>query len=302
MASRSALSGLTRRSRLAWRFSASISVSGCPWRTNARPASRNAARTARGNVAGSMRDTRCSHSRPRPRLRPIPARPAWRPGPGWPDGARPGQRRFHRTGGSAADAAARRRRLRRLRAVAGAQAGMAAQPVRQGRVRRIGPLQDLAQHALHLVDANGGIGLAGATAAMREPRPPRGPPWPDVGRESPGPASIAALGARTAITLSTEIAVVAAAVETGALAILAARPVLIGALAVAFIAPTGMALLATPVETAIAAVVPAYSGRPANGCRGCCSCIHHGDPAGDRHGPAPGGRPRAPPAYSRRAS
>ena len=69
-------------------------------------------------------------------------------------------------------------------------------------------------------------------------------------------ASIAALGARTAITLSTEIAVVAAAVETGALAILAARPVLIGALAVAFIAPTGMALLATPVETAIAAVVP----------------------------------------------
>ena len=101
----------------------------------------------------------------------------------------------------------------------------------------------------------------GATAAMREPArlaDRRG----RTSDGNPGPASIAALGARTAITLSTEIAVVAAAVETGALAILAARPVLIGALAVAFIAPTGMALLATPVETAIAAVVPAYSGRP----------------------------------------
>ena len=50
--------------------------------------------------------------------------------------------------------------------------------------------------------------------------------------------------------------------RNGALAILAARPVLIGALAVAFIAPTGMALLATPVETAIAAIVPGVFRAP----------------------------------------
>ncbi|AUT48807.1 hypothetical protein [Achromobacter sp. AONIH1] len=117
-------------------------------------------------------------------------------------------------------------------------------------------MQDLAQHALHLVDANGGIGLAWARRLRCASLPASRTAV--AGRRTGilARASIAALGARTAITLSTEIAVVAAAVETGALAILAARPVLIGALAVAFIAPTGMALLATPVETAIAAIVP----------------------------------------------
>ena len=100
-------------------------------------------------------------------------------------------------------------------AVAGAQAGMAAQPVRQGRVRRIGPLQDLAQHALHLVDANGGIGLAWARRLRCASLPASRTAV--AGRRTGilARASIAALGARTAITLSTEIAVVAAAVETG---------------------------------------------------------------------------------------
>ena len=100
-------------------------------------------------------------------------------------------------------------------AVAGAQAGMAAQPVRQGRVRRIGPLQDLAQHALHLVDANGGIGLAWARRLRCAGLPASRTAV--AGRRTGilAWASIAALGARTAITLSTEIAVVAAAVETG---------------------------------------------------------------------------------------
>ncbi|WZB64162.1 hypothetical protein WJ970_18175 [Achromobacter xylosoxidans] len=117
-------------------------------------------------------------------------------------------------------------------------------------------MQDLAQHALHLVDADGGIRLARTRRLRRTALPAARAAV--AGRRTGilALASIAAFGARTAITFTAEIAVVAAAIETGALAILAARPVLIGALAVAFIAPTGLALLATPVETAIAAIVP----------------------------------------------
>ena len=140
-------------------------------------------------------------------------------------------------------------------AVAGAQAGMAAQPVRQGRVRRIGPLRDLAQHALHLVDANGGIGLAwarrlrcaslpasrtavaGRRTGILAGRPSR--------RSAPGRPSRSPRKSRSSRPPSKR-----GLGDSGR----SAR--LIGALAVAFIAPTGMALLATPVETAIAAVVP----------------------------------------------
>ena len=186
MASRSALSGLTRRSRLAWRFSASISVSGL-----------------------SMADKRSSSQSGLPRTRArqrgrIDARHALQPfGLGR---VQPfGQFLRAQRGGQAQDGQTARGRANAaftvlavapqmpqhvvdgfgdFGAVAGAQAGMAAQPVRQGRVRRIGPLQDLAQHALHLVDANGGIGLAWARRLRCAACPPRGPPWPDVGRES----------------------------------------------------------------------------------------------------------------------
>ena len=204
-----------------------------------------------------MRDTRCSHSASAASSpSAIPARPAWRPGPGWPDGARPGQRRFHRTGGSAADAAARRRRLRRLRSGRGrpGRDGRAASATRPRPPDRSIAGSRPARAAPGRCEWRHRAGV-GATAAMREParladrrgRTSDGNPGLGVHRGARRPDGHHALHGNRGRRGRR---------RNGALAILAARPVLIGALAVAFIAPTGMALLATPVETAIAAVVP----------------------------------------------